>query len=318
MLSSIAIFVIAVGFLVASAKFFTQAAEILGYRAGLSPFVIGVVIVSVGTSLPELISAIVAAKQGGSEIVAGNVIGSSLSNILFVLGLTVLLSPKRIDLGSQYIYIDLNYLAGAALIVVVTMYDGAIHFAEALLGLIAYAFYVFYLIRSAHTQSNAPATAPSPEQSTAKPVPLWKPLSVLVVSGIVIYLSANQTISALATIAESLGVSKAIVSITLLSIGTTLPECVVSVTAARQGKAELAVGNVLGSCIFNSLAIPGVAACFGTLDVPAELISFSLPVYGGVVLLFYLLTQDKKVSHFEGALFLLIYILFIGKVSHLL
>ncbi len=132
------------------------------------------------------------------------------------------------------------------------------------------------------------------------------------------YSAANKTIESLSYISTQLGVSKAVVSMTLLSIGTTLPESVVSVIAAFAGKSQIAVGNVLGSCIFNALTIHGIAACFGSLSVPAELINFSLPVYGGVVLLFYLLTQDKKISAFEGALFLMIYVLFVGKVSQLL
>ncbi len=313
--ASMSIFAISIAFLIGAAKFFTQAAEILGYRFGLSPFAIGVVIVSVGTSLPELISSIVATRGGNSEIVPGNVIGSSLSNILFVLGLTVLVSPKRIDLGSQYIYIDLNFLAGAAFIVVVTMFDGEVLFPEASIGLIAYAIYLFYLLKAGNTSAEQDVSHGAPPSNLA---PIWKPVLTIIASGIVIFLSAGQTISSLSTIAETLGVSKAIVSMTLLSIGTTLPECVVSMSAAIAGKAELAVGNVLGSCIFNSLAIPGIAACFGSLQVPSELVQFSLPVYGAIMLIFYLLTQDKRISHFEGALLLLLYVLFIGKVSRLL
>ena len=96
LLLSLLVFLVSVAFLILAAKFFTQAAEVIGYGLGLSPFVVGVVIVSIGTSLPELISAIAAAQSANSEIVAGNVIGSSLSNILFVLGLTAILSPKRL------------------------------------------------------------------------------------------------------------------------------------------------------------------------------------------------------------------------------
>jgi cation:H+ antiporter len=312
--ASFFIFAVSVSFLIGAAKLFTNSAEVIGYRLGLSSFVVGVVLVSVGTSLPELISAIAAVRSGNSEIVAGNVIGSSLSNILFVLGLTVLVSPKRIDLGAQYIYVDLNYLAGAAFIAVVVMYDGVVKMPEAMIGLLAYITYVFYLLK-AGTQNDVPADAAT-ESSVKRP--LWLPTVLLVVSGVVIYLSALQTIASLSQIAEGLGVSKALISMTLLSIGTTLPECVVSVSAALAGKAGLAVGNVLGSCIFNAMAIPGIASFFGKIDVPVELLQFSVPVYAAVVLIFYLLTQDKKISHFEGALLLFLYVLFVGKVSNLL
>ncbi len=228
--------------------------------------------------------------------------------------MTVVLSRSRIDLGAQYIYIDLNYLAGAALIVVVTMFDGTVHASEAVIGLLAYCAYVFYLLKAGNTNAASDALPHPPETKSS----LGWAIGILLASGVVIFFSANQTIDSLSKIAESLGVSKAIVSMTLLSVGTTLPECVVSVSAARAGKAGLAVGNVLGSCIFNGLMIPGVASLFGALTVPSELIHFSLPFYAAVTLFFYLLTQDKKISPFEGALLLLIYALFIGKVANLL
>ncbi len=145
---SIATLWIAVAFLVMAAKFLMKSAEELGHRLGMSPFSIGVVIVSIGTSLPELVSAVAAVRAGDSEIVAGNVIGSSLSNILFVLGLTILLSPKGIDLGARYIYIDLNYLADASLIVVISLYDGIVNQAEAMVGLLAYGVYLYYLLKT--------------------------------------------------------------------------------------------------------------------------------------------------------------------------
>lgn len=311
MFGSLLIFFVGVASLIAAAKFFTEAAEVIGLRMGLSPFVVGVVIVSVGTSLPELISSIVAVWTGASEVVAGNVLGSSISNILFVLGLTAMLSRNRIDLGDQYIYIDLHYLVGAAFLTAVTMYDGVATCPECFLGVVAYGIYLYYLSKSG-TNQHQPDTASESHRS------LGIPIAILIGTGIAIFISAKVTVDSLSNIADGIGVSKAIISVTLLSIGTTLPECVVSVTAALSGKAELAVGNVLGSCIFNALAIPGIAACFGTLTIPSELIHFSLPVYGGVVLLFYLLSQDKKVSQYEGALLLIIYALFIGKVSQIL
>ncbi len=231
----------------------------------------------------------------------------------FVMGLTALLSSKRIDLGSQYVYIDLNFLIGAAIVTVTIMYDGTVTFWEACIGLLAYGLYLFYLLKSneasEHTESLVPAT-------TTKGY--LKPIAIMLITGALIYLSANKTIDSVANIAAHLGINKAIVSMTILAIGTTLPECVVSVSAARQGKAHLAVGNVLGSCIFNALAIPGIASAFGNLTVPGELISFSLPFYAGAIIFFYMITQDKRVSHFEGALLLLIYVMFIGKVSNLI
>lgn len=324
--TSIVIFLVSIFFLIASAKFFTQAAEAIGLYFGLSSFVVGIVIVSVGTSLPELVASIISVRSGQSEIVAGNILGSSLSNILFVLGLTALIAPRRIDLGEQYLYIDLNYLAGVAIIMVMIMYDGVVEFMEASVGLFAYGVYTFYLLRAAgssqskHHDSIATVDSDLPDSSPkietlVSPMPLRWAWVTLVISGFAIYFSASKTVDSLGQIATHLGVSKAIVSLTLLSIGTTLPECVVSVTAARNGNAGMAVGNVLGSCIFNALVITGIASAFGNLVVPNELIQFSLPFYAAMMLFFYLLAQDKKVSSFEGALLLLLYVLFLGKLT---
>ena len=110
-------------------------------------------------------------------------------------------------------------------------------------------------------------------------------------------------------------VPEAIIALTVLSIGTTLPELAVNVTAIRAGKGEMAIGNVLGSCIFNTLVIPGMASLFGPITVTKELLSFSLPVMAATGILFYLLTQDKRISEWEGILFVMIYGLFIFKIA---
>jgi cation:H+ antiporter len=119
----------------------------------------------------------------------------------------------------------------------------------------------------------------------------------------------------LEVIAGALGISKAIISVTLLSLGTTLPEAVVSVAASRQGKADIAIGNILGSCIFNAFSVTGIASLISPIQVPRDLISLSLPVYLVGVVMFYLITQDKRISRWEGMLFLLFYILFVAKIA---
>ncbi len=117
MLTNVLIFVLSLGLLILAARFFTSSAEVIGRVLGMSEFAIGVLIVSVGTSLPELITAVVSVNRGVSELVAGNVIGSSISNLLFVLGMTSLCARTRIDLGNAYIFIDLNYLIGSIFLI---------------------------------------------------------------------------------------------------------------------------------------------------------------------------------------------------------
>lgn len=310
------IFAVSLATLITASRFFTNAAEVVGLALGMSPFAVGVIIVSVGTSLPELIAAVVAISKGSSEIVSGNVIGASVSNLFFVLALSALFAKQRIELGDQYILIDLNYLLGAAFLLSLMMIDGVITLSEGALGLGAYVAYTFYLLRESNTEQDILLNE-SVKEAGAKGKVRPQDVGILVASGVFIYLGANYTIEALEHIAEALEISKAIVSVTVLSIGTTLPEAVISATAARQGKGEIAVGNILGSCIFNSLAITGIGTFVGAITVPPEVLRLPLPVYGVGALLFYLLTLDKRISRWEGLLFLVIYALFILKVAGL-
>jgi cation:H+ antiporter len=130
-------------------------------------------------------------------------------------------------------------------------------------------------------------------------------------SAVGIYFGADHTVSSITDIATRLALPPSLIALTVLSLGTTLPELAVNISAIKQGKAEMAVGNVLGSCIFNTLAIPFAAASVGTVNVPESLLAFSLPVMLGSGLFFYLLTLDKRISRWEGWLFAGLYALFL-------
>ncbi|MCS6989482.1 MAG: calcium/sodium antiporter [Chloroherpetonaceae bacterium] len=308
------IFVASLATLVTASRYFTEAAEVIGLSLGMSPFAVGVLIVATGTSLPELITAIFAVQKQASEIVAGNILGAGVSNLLFVLGVASLLSKENIRLESQNIAIDLNYLIGSAALLLLVMRDGRVEWTEGVLGAVAYVAFLFYIFREGNQAEDLVISDDVKEMSRAgKARP--KDLLTLVVSGVFIYFGANYTIDALERIAEGLGVSRAVISITMLSLGTTLPESVVSATAALKGKGEIAVGNILGSCIFNALAIVSVATAFGAIRVPDEILRLPLPAYLGASILFYLLARDKNVSRWEGVLFLVLYALFIAQVA---
>ncbi len=299
------IFTLALIGLLLSANFFTKSAETIGNYLRLPPFVIGVFIVGIGTSLPELITGIIAVNNQSSEILTGNIIGANISNILLITGMAVVINRKNISLNSGYIYIDLNYLIGSFLFFYIISYDGYIGLVESCFGLLMFIVYSIYLIKG--------ETQDSHQRETIKKLPAIS-LLILTLSAIGIYFGADFTISSLEKIAIDLSIPKSIVALTLLSLGTTLPELAVNISAIRQGKAEMAIGNILGSCIFNTLVIPAIASIFGTISVPDKLIQFSLPMMAACGLLFYLLTQDKKISIWEGLMFICLYGLFIFKI----
>jgi cation:H+ antiporter len=306
------IFVASLALLVFSARFFTSVAEKIGLFLRMPQIVIGIFIVGIGTSLPELISGSLAVKQGTSEILSGNILGSNISNILLITGLAVVFNQsilkKGIDLVSTYLFIDLHFLIGSFFYFCMIAYDGVIKTPESLFGLAIFIIYSLYLIR------NVESNDVEEKKKEKVPFPIMS-VGILLAACLGIYFGAEYTISSLGKIALSLNVPSSIVALTLLSLGTTLPELVVNISAIRQGKAELAVGNILGSCIFNTLVIPPVASFFGTITIPRDLLVFSLPVMAASGLLFYMLAADKKMSVYEGLLFVVIYLVFVLHIA---
>jgi cation:H+ antiporter len=313
MLQPLAIFAGSLALLLVAARFFTTAAERIGLALGMSPFVVGVMIVAVGTSLPELVASLLSVRAGTSEIVAGNVLGANAANLLLVLGAVSVVAPaSRITLGEQYIFIDLHFMLGGIMLLGAMMLDGGIGRMEGALLLVAYVVFVFYLVREGRTASadaEAREGLPGGSRSIARDV------AILAAAGVAIYVGGEFTVQALEALAGTLGISPAVASITILSLGTTLPELVVSVTAARRGMAALAVGNILGSCVFNTLAVAGASAALGGVTVPADLLAFAVPFVAAATLFFYLITQDKRISRWEGMLLLVMFAFFITTLA---
>jgi cation:H+ antiporter len=315
-LLSLVTFAASLALLLAAARFFTHSAERVGFALGMSPFAIGVLIVSAGTSLPELVASIVAANRGSSEIVVGNVLGANLSNLLLVMGAVAVSARASIRLGEHYILIDLHFLLGAVVLAGLALRDGTLGRGEGLALLAAYGVYLVYLMREGRTEADLSVGLGADSARAARRFP-WRDVAVMAAAAVLIWLGARYTVSSLETIARLAGVAPDIVALTLLSVGTTLPELVVSASAARLGKADVAVGNVLGSCVFNTLAVMGTASLVAPLSATSDMLGLPLPAFGAAALLFYLLTLDKRVSRWEGLLFLLVYGLFILEVARL-
>lgn len=309
MVIAIFTFVIALVVLLISARFFTASAEQTGQYFKMPPFVIGVFIVGIGTSLPELISSVLSVQKSVSEIVPGNIIGANVANILLLTGMVAFLNRKTIELSKPYLFIDLHFMLGGMVLFGTIGYDGVIEWKEAFIGILAFLVYCFYLIR-VESSENAPHETDDPAPSFP-----YKALFQGLIAGVGIYLGADYTVQSIEAVARMMDIPASVIALTVLSLGTTLPELAVNISAVRQGKAEMAIGNVLGSSVFNATAVPGVAALFGSINVPQNLLSFPLPFMAAATLFFYLLTQDKKISPWEGMLFILIFILFLVKAS---
>jgi cation:H+ antiporter len=315
-LPTLVLFLASLALLLAAARLFTNSAERVGVALGMSPFAIGVLIVSTGTSLPELVSSLVAVRRGTSEIVVGNVLGANLSNLLFVMGAVAVAARRSIRLGEQYILIDLHFLLGSALLLALALRDGTLGRIEGGVLLLAYGVYVRYLMKEGRTEKDLTVGPHGGGQGRARRVSRVD-VAILAATSALIYLGARSTISSLESLARQAGVAADIVALTLLSLGTTLPELVVSAAAARAGKPDVAVGNILGSCVFNALVVAGGAALVGPLTATPDMLGLPLPVFGASALFFYLITLDKRVSRWEGIVLLLVYGLFMMEVARL-
>jgi cation:H+ antiporter len=302
------------GVLVTSARAFTITAERVGLAIGLSPFAVGVIMVAVGTSLPELAASVLAAWRGTSEVVSGNVIGANTANLLLVLGCVAAVSRRGIQLGERYIAIDLNFMVGSGALLTLVMYDGGVSRLEGALLLMGYAAYMGHQLTDGRTASADAAFGEALAEQDRRRVRA-RDIGALAGLAAAIYLGAQLTLDALLAMAPRLGLSTAVASVTILSLGTTMPEMAVSVAAAWRGRAEIAVGNILGSCIFNSLAVIGAASMVGPIRVPADLKALPVPAFLGSAILFYLLTQDRRASRWEGMLFVLGYLLLLAELA---
>lgn len=317
------IFIVSLAALIISADFFIKAAERIGLALGIPPFVIGITLVAVGTSLPELVTSIAAvlSPTDASQIVIGNVIGSNITNMGLVLGLVAVLA-RRIRLTFDVMRVDLPMMLGATFLLYLTIKDLTFSLVEGLMCLAGMAVYLGYVLNlSKKNPAEAAEAAVIPELDLDPGAELgeapisWKDPVTLIASGAVIYFSAKYNVLAIEELATMLNIGKEFIALTVVALGTSLPELVVSIAAIRTDNAEMAVGNVLGSNIFNIFAVMGIPRLFGALDIPESVLAFSLPLLLVTTLLCLFILQDKEVNRWEGFMLLLLYLLFIVNLA---
>ena len=293
------LFIGALAVLLLASDWFIDSAEEIGLSLGISPFIIGVTIVAFGTSLPELATSIAAVLSGDSEIVVGNVVGSNITNIALVLGLVAVVA-NRLELEYNIWHIDMPYLWGSAFLLWFVVQDQHVSYFEAglfLAGLIIFLGYSFHGDEEKEKLEKSKASL----QSYIK----------LIVGGALVALGASYTIEAISKLSEFAGVDKDVIALSAVALGTSLPEVIVSLNAARKGKTSIAIGNVLGSNIFNTYCVMGIPVFFGDLAIPQDVLDFSLPLMIVMTILFGIMSNNKKITRWEGLVLLIFYLFFI-------
>jgi cation:H+ antiporter len=266
-------------------------------RYHVSPLVIGLTIVGFGTSTPELLVSVEAALKGLGGIAIGNVVGSNIANILLILGISAVIGPLIAPFGS--LRRDLAWMIAAALVCIPVFWSG---FVGPIEGSALVAGIVIYLVLSLRQ----PKAAVPPDATPAPP--LWMSAALAVLGLAAVLVGANLLVDSATDIARALGVSEAVIGLTIVAVGTSLPELATSVMAALRGQREIALGNVIGSNIFNIFAILGITALIAPIPVEPRFLAVDVPVMIAVSLvLVAVLWMKGGLGRVAGAGFLAAY-----------
>lgn len=295
----IIILFVSLALLIKGADWFTMGAESVGLRLGMTPFVIGVLIVGVGTSLPELASSIAAVLSNNTEIVVANIVGSNIANSLLVLGLAAFVGGGIVTNRAVSKY-DMPFLFVATVLLSFAAFNGMLSRIEAIIFLVLLTGYIYWLF----------------SQKKEEVIDTIQPLSMsafmLIGGGIVLIVSAKLLIDSVIVLATSFGISPAIISASIVAFGTSVPEVVVSIVAILKKKNDLALGNILGSNLFNILLVGGVAGIISPLVINQKILTFAIPVLFVATITLWFFLQQQKVSRLQGAGLFVAYILFLG------
>lgn len=332
----IIVFIISVAVLVKAADIFTDNSEKFGIALGIPAFIIGLSIVAVGTTLPELSTSFVSVFQGATEIITANAVGSIVTNILLVVGLSALLAKKLI-VKKDLVEIYVPFLIGSMLILFFIILDGKVVFTESLilvLGFFVYLFYIFSQKKKIAQEIKEIKEVVERKDEKGKNffaglleileemlgikkervLLKWQNIFLIVLGAFFVYLGAKYTVESLINIAFITKISSAAIAMSALAIGTSLPELAVSITAALKGREEIGISNIIGASILNSFIIVGLPGLFSSLIVDPRTIFIGIPFGAAAVLFFVFSGLDRKIYNWEGFIYLLIFVLFISKL----
>jgi cation:H+ antiporter len=294
--------------LVAGGEALVRGAGTLASRAGISPLVIGLVVVSAATSAPEFAVTMGAVLSGEPDLAVGNVVGSNIVNILFILGLSAVISPLIIK--RQLVRFDMPVMVGISILFLVVSLDGQISILDGILLLGSLVIHTVISIILGRKEIVDPAAKPDTMPLNSKPVPLWLAI-LLLIAGIALLVSGAQLlVTGAVSIATALGVSSLVIGLTVVAIGTSLPELATSIIAIIRGETDMAVGNVVGSNIFNIGMVLGLPAILFQEGIPVapSAISIDIPLMlATAAVLLPLAFTGFVIARWEGLLFVLLY-----------
>lgn len=283
----------------------TDGATSIAQRLNVPQIVIGLTVVAMGTSAPEFFVSLVSALKGTTDMAVGNVIGSNVFNTLFIVGVAAMVSPMVIAVNT--VRKDMPCAVIAALMLMLMSLDNELSRLDAVFLFIAFILFMIYTLYLAKTGKQ--------EEQLLPPMKTWKAVCYLLLGLACLIFGSNLFVEAATQVAKSLGVSEAMIGLTIVAGGTSLPELATSVVAAMKGRSAIAIGNVIGSNVFNILMILGITGVICPMDLKGiTMVDFGVLV-GSIVLLWFFSFTKFTVARWEGAVLTLI---FAGYMTHLI
>ena len=304
-------------FLILSADRFVDAASVIAQRTGLSPLIIGMLIVGIGTSAPEMLVSALAAMQGNPGLALGNAYGSNITNIALILGLTALLSPIPVQSGILRKELPVLCIVTAASIGL--LWDGHLGFFDSALLVVALLALMVWLVR---TGQESPDTFTEEAEANAQAhLPKMGHTGLMLFLSLAVMMAASQAlIWGAEGLAKAAGVSDLVIGLTVLAFGTSVPELASSLVAARKGQHALALGNVIGSNLFNTLGVVGIAGLISPSVVEPDLLTRDLPVVAALSLSLFIIGMGwrgrmGRINRVEGVILLAVYVGYIATLA---
>lgn len=292
------ILVLGLAGLVKGADWFTVGAEAIGVKLKIPQFIIGATIVSLGTSLPELASSISGVLQGASEIVVANVAGSNIANILFVLGITAVVGGEIVTKRNTN-KSDFPIMLAMSIILFLFALNGTIGLFESLFFIAVLTWYLYRIFQEKETAEI------DVEYNGARSIGL------LVLGIFFVIISAKFLVEAIIILAINMNIDSSIIAASVVAFGTSIPEAVVTLVAVIKKKKDIALGNIIGSNIFNILLIVGVSGLLAPLAITASVLTVTLPIMILSTIIFWYMLRDKRINRKEGVILLTLYLLFL-------
>ncbi|MFM8719422.1 MAG: calcium/sodium antiporter [Chthoniobacterales bacterium] len=307
---TIVILIVGLVLLYFGAEGLVRGSSSLALRLGVGPLLVGLTVVAFGTSTPELVVSLKAAYLGQGDISVGNVVGSNICNIGLILGFSALIIPIKV--ASQIVRVDTPIMIGVTALALFCLHDGSLSRVEGIVLFVLLVAYVLFSIRLARQQATDPLAGEFSEEIKISKWGVWQDIAFIVAGLVMLVFGARFLVEAAIDIAKAFGLSEAVIGLTIVALGTSLPEFATSLVAALKKEADIAVGNVVGSNIFNILGILGISSAVTPLS-SAGITDIDLGVMAGFAVVLWIFSRTGfRITRIEGLILLVGYVGYIS------